>query len=245
MDRCWAYCLAYNEADLIPYWVKHYRTFCERVTVFVDDGTDDDTAKQAFLWGAQVRFREGGGLDDEALVAFAQEHYKEARGHAQWVVWVDADEFVYRPSMFSHLDDLRREGVTRPHVQGYQMVADAPPTGHGHIYDEITKGLPAQEYSKTCLFSPELDVTWQPGKHQASVAGNDVRGASGDPVKLLHYRYLGRDWLLARNARNFARMSEAQKARRHGVETYPDYSGVYSAEWYAEQTANAVEVVRP
>jgi hypothetical protein len=29
------------------------------------------------------------------------------------------------------------------------------------------------------------------------------------------------------------------------VETYPDYSGVYSAEWYAEQTANAVEVVRP
>lgn len=243
MDRCWAYCLAYNEADLIRYWVKHYRTFCERVTVFVDGGTDDDTAGQAFLWGARVRFRDGGGLNDEALVAFAREHYPEARGRAQWVVWVDADEFVHHPAMFAHLDSLRAKGVTRPRVQGYQMVAEAPPSGTGHIYDEIRRGIPAPEYSKVCLFDPELDVAWQPGKHHATVTGNDVGDAGEAPVKLLHYRYLGHDWLVRRNARNFARMDEAQKGRRHGAETYPGYAGIYSPAWYAEQLASAQEVV--
>jgi glycosyltransferase involved in cell wall biosynthesis len=245
MDRCWAFTLAYQEEALIKYWCRHYRTFCERYVVYVDAASNDRTAAVAYQYGAEVFDHETGGLDDEGFVAFAREHYPEARGHADWVVWVDADEFLYHPHLGRRLAELRAQGVTRPHVQGYQMVADAPPSGSGHIYDEITRGLPANEYSKTCVFDPGLDVAWQPGKHHATVMGADVRDDGADPLKLLHYRYLGEEWLVARNARNFARMGEAQKGRRHGLETYPDYAGVYSPAWYAEQTANAQEVVGP
>jgi hypothetical protein len=243
VDRCWAYCLAFNEAVLIRHWVRHYAAFCDRVTVFVDADTDDSTGAQAWAHGADVRRARTSGLDDEGFVAFAREHYPEARGRAEWVIWVDADEILYHPQLPSRLDALRAQGVTRPVVQGYQMVATAPPSGTGHIWQQITKGLPAAEYSKTCVFDPALDVAWTPGKHHATVTGADVRGDGSDPLKLLHYRYLGRDYLVARNARNFARMTDGQKGRRHGVETYPDYDGVYSAAWYAEQTANAQEVV--
>jgi hypothetical protein len=245
MPRCWAFTLAYQEATLIPYWVRHYTSFCEKVVVYVDAATDDGTDRLARLAGAEVRFHDTGGIDDEGFVAFAREHYPEARGHADWVVWVDADEFLYHPHLGRRLAELREAGVTRPVVQGYQMVADAPPSGNGQIYDEITRGLPAAEYSKTCVFDPALDVAWTPGKHHATVTGADVRGDGADPLKLLHYRYLGRDWLVARNARNYARCTEANIGRRHGVETYPDYTGVYSAAWFAEQTANAQEVVGP
>jgi glycosyltransferase involved in cell wall biosynthesis len=243
MDGCWAFCLAYNESVLIPYWVAHYRAFCERVTVCVDAASDDETARLARDAGADVRFYLTNGLDDEGFVTFAREGYVVARGCAEWVIWVDADEFLYHPHIGNRLDDLRAQGVTRPVVQGYQMVAAAPPTGRRPITEQITRGLPAAEYSKTCVFDPALDVAWTPGKHHATVTGADVRGDGTDPLKLLHYRYLGEEWLVARNARNFARMGEAQRNRRHGLETYPDYDGVYSAAWYAEQTANAQEVV--
>lgn len=243
MDRCWAFTLAYQEATLIPYWVAHYRQFCERVTVYVDDATDDGTDVLAARAGAEVRYHRTEGLDDEGFVAFAEERYKTARGLARWAVWVDADEFLYHPAgVGARLDALAERGVTRPSVQGYQMVAEAPPKGSKPIVEQITRGLPAREYSKTCAFDPALDVSWQPGKHHA-----DVNGAVGDdgadPLRLLHYRYLGHDWMVARNARNHARMGEGQLGRRHGVETYPGYEGVYSPAWFAEQVANAEEVV--
>jgi hypothetical protein len=244
MDRCWAFVLAFNEAVLMPYWLAHYRAFCERMVVYVDAATDDGTDALAQRGGADVRYHRTDGLDDEGFVAFAQEHYAEARGRADWVIWVDADEFLYHPlGIGCRLDFLRGQGVTRPVVQGYQMVADAPPAGPLPITEQITRGLPAREYSKTCVFAPELDVRWTPGKHSASVQGPDTRDDGTDPLRLLHYRYLGHDWLVQRNARNFARMGEAQKARRHGQETYPDYEGTYSAAWFREQVANAQEVV--
>jgi glycosyltransferase involved in cell wall biosynthesis len=247
MDRCWAFCLAYNEATLIPYWVAHYRAFCERVVVYVDADSDDGTGAIALAYGAEVRLHHTTGLDDVAFVRFAEEHYKEARGRAEWVVWVDADEFLYHPRMKRRLARLRAAGVSCPKVEGYQMVGDAPPSGPRPITAQIKKGIPAKEYSKVCVFSPELDVAWEPGKHTATVSGPAPTSDGGhegtDPLKLLHYRYLGEAWLTARNTRNFARMPAEQLGRRHGVETYPDHTGVYSAGWYAEQTANAQEVV--
>jgi glycosyltransferase involved in cell wall biosynthesis len=244
MATCWAYTLAYQEATLIRYWVSHYRAFCERVVVYVDDASDDGTASIAAEHGAEVRFHKTGGLDDIAFVRFAQEHYKEARGHAEWVVWVDADEFLYHPFLKERLAQLREQGVNLPQVQGYQMVGEAPPRGPLPITAQITKGLPAREYSKVCVFAPELEVAWEVGKHTANVGGAVVGGGGDDPLKLLHYRYLGAEWLTQRNARNYARMGEGQLGRRHGVETYPDHAGAFSPAWYAEQTANAVEVVR-
>jgi glycosyltransferase involved in cell wall biosynthesis len=240
---CWAYTLAYQEATLIPYWVHHYRTFCERVVVYVDAATTDATASLALERGAEVRFHDTGGLDDIAFVRFAEQQYKEARGHADWVVWADADEFLYHPRLKERLAELRGWGVNRPTVRGYQMVADAPPSGPLPIWRQITKGLPAKEYDKTCVFDPELAVVWDVGKHGATVSGPAVADDGREPLKLLHYRYLGEAWLTQRNARNYGRMPEAQRSRRHGIETYPDHTGIYSADWWGEQKANAVEVV--
>lgn len=245
MVRCWAFTQAYNERDLIAYWVRHYVTFCERVIVYVDQTTDDGTDRIAREEGAEVRaFFNGGRLDDAGFVRFAQERYPEARCQADYAVWADADEIIYHPRLTERLAELRGEGVTLPRVAGYQMVADAPPSGNGQIYREITKGLPAAEYNKPCVFDPKLDLTWTPGKHDAAVAGNGATRDDGcDPLKLLHYRYLGEAWHAARNARNFARIDEANRAARHGREVYPDWQGVYSPQWFREHAHEAVDVV--
>jgi glycosyltransferase involved in cell wall biosynthesis len=244
VNRCWAYCLAFDEAPIIHYWVRHYRTFCERVIVYVDTDTTDGTGRIAADEGAEVRYhRTGGVLDDVGFVAFAQDRYKEARGQADWVVWVDADEFLYHPRMPERLTELRAAGVTYPLVAGYTMVADAPPAGPGQIYDEIRRGIPSPEYGKPCVFDPALEVAWSPGKHSATTTGNATRDDGSDRLRLLHYRYLGAEWMVARNARNYARIDENNRRMRHGREVYPDYEGVYSPAWFAEQRGSAIDVL--
>lgn len=248
MDRCWAFTLAYNERVLMPYWGRHYRTFCEQLIVYVDTATTDGTDDLARLYGAHVRYHRTAGLDDFGFVAFAQEAYKEARGRAQWVIWVDADEFVYHPRLRERLDAFAGQGVTLPHVAGYAMVAEAPPSSASlHIWEELRYGLPAPEYSKPCVFSPELDLTWAPGKHTAHAAGGGAtRDDGSDPLRLLHYRYLGEAWHVARNARNFARMDDRNRQAQHGREIYPDWQGAdqkYSPAWFRAHAGEAQDVV--
>lgn len=246
MDRCWAFTLAYNEATLIGYWVAHYRSFCERVIVYVDADTTDGTGRLASHAGATVHFHNTGGrLDDVGFVAFAEERYPLARGMAQWVVWADADELLWHPRLPGRLDELRAAGVTYPRVEGYQMVADAPPPPYSGtpLTELVTRGLPAREYGKPCVFDPALGIRWTPGKHDATVSGPATRDDGSDPLKLLHYRYFGERWLRERNARNYARIDEANRGMGHGREVYPDHDGVYSARWFAEHAPQAQEVV--
>ena len=233
MNRAWAYTLVYNEAALIPYWVRHYRTFCERVVVFVDAETDDDTLELAEREGAETLVYYGDGhLDDVAFVDFAQQEYKVARGEAEWVIWTDADEILYHPLLADRLDKYRSQGVNLPRTVGYSMMATQPPSGPGQIYEQIPRGFEAKAYAKVCVFDPELDVYWTAGKHDATVIGPAVRDDGSDPLKLLHYRWLGEEYFLKRNQRNYARVDPGNRLRMHGKETYPDYQGEYSPAWY-------------
>lgn len=228
----WAYTLVYNEALMIRYWARHYRTFCERLIVYVDTDTDDDTEGVACAAGAEVRPYQGSGhLDDMAFIAFAQQQYREARGHADWVVWTDADEIVYHSRLSERLDEFRADGVNMPRTVGYSMLSHTPPSGYRQIYDEIRRGIPAPEYGKVAIFDPALDVTWSAGKHDATASGA-VRDDGADPLKLLHYRWLGDEWFRQRNARNYSRVDEQNRRARHGKETYPNYVGTYSPDWY-------------
>lgn len=238
----WAFTHAYNEALLIPYWVRAYKAFCERVIVYVDTLTDDGTEEVARAEGAEVREMVCGQLDDVAFIAFAEAHYPEARGHADWVIWTDADEILYHPNLEQRLCDLRSEGVNCPTVTGYSMMADAPPTTSGQIYEEIQLGFRADSYSKVCVFDPNLDVHWQTGKHAANADGI-VTDDGSDPLRLLHYRWLGEDYFLERNRRNFARLNAMNKAMQHGHEIYPGYTGAYSPAWYAARRGIAEVIV--
>lgn len=238
----WAYTLVYNEATLIAYWVRHYVSFCDRVIVYVDDATNDGTEEIAEREGAEVRTYYGTGhLDDIAFVRFAEERYKEARGKTDWVIWTDADEILYHPRITERLSEIRASGVNFPDVLGYNMFSENPPTTDGQIYTEIQRGVQSDAYAKRCIFDPVLDVVWSTGKHNAYVAGpvHTDNTVSDDPLKLLHYRWLGKEWFLARNARNFSRLNAVNISRQHGRETYPGYEGIYSAAWYAEQAALA------
>lgn len=242
MPRVWAYTVMRNESVMMPYWLRHYGSFCERLIVY-DDASDDDSAAIARAGGAEVRPYPYAGLDDQHMVDLAHQTYPEARGQADWIVWSDTDELVYHPRIAARLDELLLIGVTAPAIEGFSMLASAPPTGAGQIYDEIRTGIPDFNYSKQVIIHPRVDIRWKVGKHIHEYLGPVNVGGGEDPLKLLHYRWLGRAYFVARNEHHFARLSDRNRANSWGVAVTPGYVGDHSVEWFEERTAHASDCV--
>lgn len=232
--KLWVYTIAHNEAPLLAYWLRHYCAVADRVIVYDDHSTDDGPALVTAYPNAEVRAYPGDGLDDMAFIEFAQATYPEARGQADWVIWVDADEFVYHPYLLATLGRYHAESVTLPLVSGYAMYADAFPTGSGQIYDEIKRGVPYAAYSKPCVFNPALNLVWHAGKHGLRQDDGAVRSATAE-LKLLHYRHLGGAWFEGRNHRNYTRMTPENIQRQHGFQVYDENQPLYG--WGPQQAA--------
>lgn len=223
---------------MLPWWLKHYGSFCEKLVVY-DDHSDDDSVEIAQAGGAEVRPYPGNGLDDIEMIELACRTYPEARGQADWVVWSDTDEFIYHPRISDRLAQLHADGVSAPSIIGYSMFSDTPPHGPGQIYEHIQTGIFDHNYSKQVLFNPILDMQWSVGKHMVSMSANAVRDNASDPIKLLHYRWLGKAYFEARNAQNYARRSQRNIDNHMGDAVIPNFAGDHSVLWFEQRVAEA------
>lgn len=230
MARVVVYSVMHNEAAILPYWLRHYGPLADQLVIFDDNSTDlgPELARAA---GAEVRPYPGTGLDDSEFVEFAAATYPEARGLADWVLWVDADEFIYHPDLRARLALYAAADVRLPRVAGYSMFANAFPTTTGQIYDEVHTGVRAPFYDKPVVFDPRLNLRWIPGKHALAEPVEVWRGGEAE-IKLLHFRHLGERYFAERNARNFVRMSARNVALNYGYQTYPQ--NVAASGWAAQ-----------
>jgi glycosyltransferase involved in cell wall biosynthesis len=238
----WVYSVMRNEAEIIEYWLRHYSTFCSRMIIF-DDHSTDGTPEIARAAGAEIRaYPFDTGLDDIDMVSVANDTYREARGFADWVIWVDADEILHHPSISQRLTSYSAAGIAIPRVEGYVMFADQPPSGHGQIYDEIRMGTPQPRYSKRVVINPEIEMYWGAGKHEM-VASVCEETFDPWPLKLLHFRWFGLESFLARNHRNWSVISQRNKTFGLGTNVQPGFAGLYDVGWFEEMRRNAIQVV--
>lgn len=239
-ERVWVMTLVKNEHVLMPYWIRHYAAFAERIIVY-DDASDDDTWAIAQAGGAEVRAWTGNGahIDDYERVAFANGAYIEARGQADWIIWADGDEFFYHRTILDKLATYRAEGIVLPRVEGWAMIAPELPTTDGQIWQQCNHGVPAPPYCKPTLFCPELNLNWDVGKHQATVDGRFVSPEQQpDAIKLLHYRWFGKDYNEQRAKWEWERMAP-QQAHNFAGHYEPGSTLPYSVNWYETQIDNA------
>lgn len=226
---------------MLAYFLRHYAPLADRVVLFDDHSDDGGPDLAAAYANVEVRPYPGAGLDDIEFVRFAAATYPEARAkHVDWVVWVDADEFVYAKDLRGTLTQLAAAGVTLPLTQGFAMFSDCYPTTREQIYDEVRQGVPYERDSKPVVFNPAIDIAWGAGKHDLTQGGGE-RG-SLTLLKLLHFRNLGPDYFAARNAKNYARMSERNKAAGLGFQVYPEHQVEHG--WEARARAMRPQLVK-
>lgn len=217
--------LAYNEEQMMPYTLRHYTTFADRITVF-DGISTDRTREICRQFGARVVDFKTNGLND-----MMNRHAKNTgwiNDHkSDWVICVDTDEIVYFPKgakeTLAAYDEQRVQLVK---TIGFEMFSETLPSGYGQIYDEIKTGARDERwYSKPVVFSPRRcrSVDFAAGAHTAtaiSIDGENIPNPTvpnDPPTYLLHYHQIGpAERLAAKYDATRARLSPENIKNRHG-----------------------------
>lgn len=235
------YSIMLNEIRILPYWLRHYEQFAQRI--FIWDGGSDDGSRELLEAHPLVTVfdQDCKGLDDIYFTTCFMQYQQLSRNDSDWCMAVAADEFIYHPHLTERLSSLT--GAMKVQLKGYTMYSPQFPTTTGQIHDEIQHGYPDIWATKTVLFNPTATMHWKPGLHVEDSGEHQTRDTD---ILLLHYRYLGADYYLQRTRRNYARWKAAgidvefDINRPHNL---PDGTRGNPYQWYEKNVSRLVKVI--
>lgn len=255
-----------NDLWMVRHYVRYWSQFASKIFVYDDDSTDG-TREFLLSCAPLVEVKDPGfhGIDELDLQNLRSHEYRKwSRGVADWVVIGDSDEFHYHPNMVQALEEKKRQGFVGVVSHGWQMMAERPPEGDVLLTDAIKEGLPDTGYSRV-IFSPELDIIQGIGHHSWHIVGGQslnfhpTRKKLDKPVelpkkiypvetadiafKMLHFKYIGSDYIRDRHARIWDRLSDHNKKVGWGHHNSPDYHKQYSVEWYERKLPERQKVI--
>jgi hypothetical protein len=222
-----------DEDFMTPYFLRHYAPICDKIFVWEDQSVDGTYEMLKACPKVQFLPLAIHGIDDAYLQKIRSETYRTfSRGIADWVIIIDIDEFHWHTiDLMGMLDTAKEKGYKAMLSEGYQMISDKPPSGDGQIYSEIREGVQDHMYDRL-IFNPELDVTVGIGHHCYDVKGAYVCHNAGH--KLLHYRYMGEEYMTKRHARVYSNLTENNLKHGWGIHSSPNWTGNYSVGWWRE-----------
>ena len=237
------YSVMRNEIKILPYFLRHYEQFADRIFVW-DDQSDDGTREmlarhpKVVLLGLTHH-----GANDMYYVQSLWPQYRLiSRGYADWVMCVDADEFIYHPNLVQFLSECGEKGIQKIRCTGYTMHSTEFPHWKfkGQLYDLIKMGWADRWSTKTVVFDPAIQITFTPGRHQCLPSRNIIT-YKNIGLKMLHYRYLGPKYFKDRNIKNCKLMGiPFIKEKKHNL---PDGTHDIPYEWYEDNKDKLINVV--
>jgi hypothetical protein len=212
--------LCWNEERMLPYFFRHYDPVVDRY--FISDNGSTDRSRDLLAAHRKVvlgEFRVTGGSFVAAATAHYNQCWKQSRGAADWVIIVNVDEHVHHPDLRAYLESCKRSGVTILRPDGYNMVADRWPSSRKPLWRTVPYGMRDPIWDKPQIFDPNRidEINFTEGRHSASPTG-EVLFPRTERARMLHYKYLGVDYLVRRHAELRARFPTADFERGWGYQ---------------------------
>jgi glycosyltransferase involved in cell wall biosynthesis len=216
-----AHIVTWNEERLIPFTLDYYSLICDKIFIWDNESTDStqDICKiypnvEFMTWAS------GGEINNKIQIEIKSYEYRKLSREADWVIICDCDEFLYHPNLLNKLQEYKDCGITLPHVVGHNMVSETFPDYDGSlITSQVKIGTkePAMNMSKYIIFNPKLDMIYGPGCHgiKCQSSPDMVKFSPERELKLLHYKFLGKDYVKDRYKSYITRISEFNKS--HGL----------------------------
>ena len=206
--RIHVYTVAWNEEMMMPFFLRHYSRFCEKIVVFDNESTDGTREIVSACPQAELRsYATNNQSSERSKMHIRNSAYKESRDRADWVIVCDVDEFLYHPRLLTQLRYYRWLGVNFPKVRGFDMVPDSAPGPNENLAARYRFGVSNGRFDKRIIFSPHLEMQYAPGSHSA-VRPSGARESLRADLKLLHYKMLNQEYFVQRNRLLGARRSE-------------------------------------
>ncbi len=210
------YCLANNEEQLMPYFMRHYSQFAN--VILLESNSTDRTIEIAHSLGATIwTYDVPDEINDEWITYLKNNCWKDSL--ADWVMIVDSDEFIYHPDL---INKLKNSKATIIQPRFYNMYSNKFPTTKGQIYEEVTLGIEqTQPKAKMNIFRPRIgNINYLPGCHEAFPLGKFILDTESG-IMTLHMRNLSKEFIRKRNERHSMRRSAINK--EHGWGDHVDF----------------------
>ena len=196
------YTKLWNEEEMLPFFFRHYDPLVDRYIAYDDGSTDNTLELLAAHDRVEIRRFERAHPTSFELSAqvLNDQMWKESCGQADWVVLAAPDEHLYHPTGLRRYLHLSRSwGVTAIPALAFQMVADAFPSPGEYLAETRRFGTPLDHYNKLSVFDPGAvgETHFSVGRHRAAFEGH-IHYPNRDRLLLLHYKFLGIDYLLRR-----------------------------------------------
>lgn len=211
--------LAWNEEKILPYTLDYYSTFCEKI--FIYDNMSDDNSDEIYKRYPKVeviKWDSNNEINEINYIKIKTESYKERsrNQNVDWVIVCDCDEFLYHPNLIDLLVDYKNNGITVPKVCGHDMVSEIFPEYDGKLLvDKVKVG--SERYQPMCkniVFNPDLDVNYGIGAHSFNC--DNAVFSETEELKLLHYKFLGKDYVKKLYIDRAKRLSSFNKQNKFG-----------------------------
>jgi len=195
------YALCWNEERMLPYFFRHYDSLVSRYFIF-DNGSTDRSIEMLKL-NPKVTLGSF-KVEGDSFVIAALNHYnecwKQSRGQADWVIVCNIDEHIYHSDLKGYLSKCTSLGISLIKPEGYNMVSEVFPETNKPLCETVTLGMRDNFWDKPEVFNPNKirKINFAPGRHTAKPKGR-IRTPRNVKVKLLHYKYIGINYLLHRH----------------------------------------------
>lgn len=214
------YTFLYNEEKMLPYFLKHYSQYVNKIVVYDNNSTDSSIQILNDWKDCEIEIREcntDNRYDEQTLINLKNNCWKEC--DSDYVIVCDVDELLYHPDLIGFIK--RQEYVDYYTPTGYHMLSDEIPTDYTkQIYDIVKDGTPDFQYNKNVLFKREkvTETNYSPGAHGSSFQGRDrLINCSDVELKLLHYKWLSPEYVVNKHEHYAQRTSEHSKQNGWGT----------------------------
>lgn len=189
-----AHLIHWQEKDIMPYVIKHYKSFCSEIIVH-DNHSKDGSAEMAKELGCTVIPFGSDFFNDQSNMDVKNNCWKGS--NADFVFIADFDELPLFPhSALSISDNLEmhlKSSTSIFNTIGWQIISDDWPV---HDLIEIKNGFEFSNYAKQICFSPKLitDIGFGPGAHESNPKGFVQWSTNSEFLALmyvLHYKHIG------------------------------------------------------
>lgn len=232
------YALCWNEEKILPLTLDYYSKICSKIVIYDNESTDNSAAIIRSYGGIVETYRSNNEIRNDIYIEIKNNCWKQSRGEADWVIVGDIDELLYCPDLPNKLYEIGNLGYSIVRPFGFDMVTENFPK---NLMD-VKYGMPDNRHLSKCIcFNPNKleEMNFKPGAHKCKPKGK-IKIYNKDDIMLLHYKYLGLDYLLLKMNTYRERSSQINKDNKWGKHYENDNNGF--EQQYLKRWNNAVKV---